>query len=82
MTPGIGGTIGTEMDVLTATEIVEQCKIPVAIATAVITVLMIPVKMVAMSALFTKTDKYWNPNRLAAKARHRQMIDRLKNHKV
>ena len=49
------------MDVLTATEIVEQCKIPVAIATAVIN---------------------WNPNRLAAKARHQQMIDRLKNRKV
>ena len=59
----------TEVDVLTAMEIVEQCKQPVAIGTAVLMIVMIPLKMMAMFALFTKAEKMFNPARLAVKGR-------------
>lgn len=72
----------TEVNVLTATEMVEQCKIPVAIATAVITVIIVPVKMIAMFVLFTKIDKAWGPDRLAAKLRHREKIGRQMKRQV
>lgn len=66
----------TEVDVLSATEIVEQCKLPVAIGTAMTMVGMMPVHAVGMFVLFAKIEKMWNPIRLAAKARQRQMVAR------
>ena len=69
----------TEMDVLTATEIVEQCKVAVAVANAVGLVVMMLVHMTGMFVLFTKMEKMLNPSRLAAKARHQEMINRLYN---
>ena len=69
-------TTVTEMDVLSATELVEQCKIPVAIGTAMTMVAMMVLHAIGMFALFIKIEKTWNPSRLAAKIRQQKMVAR------
>ena len=75
-------TTVTEMDVLSATELVEQCKLPVVIGTVMTTVAMMLVHAIGMFALFTKIEKMWNPSRLAAKIRQQKMVARRNNRQV
>ena len=82
VTAGPPVTTVTEVNVLTGTELVEQCKQPVAIATAVTMMVMMPVHMVGMFALFTKIEKMLNPHRLAAKIRQQKMAARRSTRQV
>lgn len=75
-------TTVTEVDVLTATEIVEQCKPPVAIGTAVTMGVMMLVHAIGMFVLFTKIEKMWSPQRLAAKIRQQQVAARRNKRQV
>ena len=75
-------TTVTEVDVLTATEIVEQCKIAVAVANAVGLVAMMPVHIIGMFVLFTKIEKMLNPHRLAAKIRQQKLAARRNTRQV
>ncbi|CAF4317526.1 unnamed protein product, partial [Rotaria sordida] len=70
-------TTTTEMNALSAKEFEEYCKQPVAITNAVSMIVMVPVNIVVMFAFFTKLDKMFNPNRLAAKARHKMLVSRV-----
>lgn len=67
-----------EMDVLTAAEIVEQCKLPVAVANAVTMTIMLPVNIIGMFALFTKAEKMFNPTRIATKMRQKKFSNRVR----
>ena len=50
-------------------ELEEQCRQPVAIATAVTMIMMIPVHIAGMFALFIKAEKLFNPARVASNLR-------------
>lgn len=54
------------MHVLTREELVEACQQPVAVGTAVTAIGMIPINIVAMFTLFTKTDQLFKPAHLMA----------------
>jgi hypothetical protein len=53
------------------------CKQPVAIMTVVSMVVMIPIKFMAMFALFTKLDGSFNPERIRAIQRRKSFVQRL-----
>ena len=57
------------MKVLTAKEMEEQCRQPVAITTAVSSVAMCVVHVIGMFVMFTNIEKMFNPSRLAAQAK-------------
>ncbi len=67
----------TEMDVISAKRFEEECKQPIAIATAVSMLVMVPVNILGMFALFTRLDNIFNPNRIAAKVRQRKFLNRI-----
>ena len=68
----------TEMDVLTATEIVEQCKVAVAVANVVAMMTMVPVNIIGMFAMFSKAEKMFNPVRKAAALRQKKFANRVR----
>lgn len=81
MTPITAVATTTEMDVLTAADMVEQCKISIAVATTVTMTIMLPVNIIGMVAMFTKAEKMFNPNRIAAKTRQKKFSNRVRPQK-
>jgi hypothetical protein len=66
-----------EVDVMTPAELEEACRQPVAIGTAVSMLLMLPVNVAAMFALFTKMNSIFNPNHISANQRRKQFTRRV-----
>ena len=77
MTTAAATTTVTEMTVISPKDYEEQCKQPVAIATAATMAVTVILRMVAMFSLFTKLDKMFNPNRLGAQVRQEQFFKRV-----
>ena len=57
------------VNVMSPKDHVETCTQPVAVATAVTMVFMVPVKMFAMFTMFTKINKMFNPAHILANQR-------------
>ncbi|CAF4107906.1 unnamed protein product, partial [Rotaria sordida] len=74
VTPTTTPTTTTEMEVLSAKDFEEYCKQPVAMTTVATMLVMGVVQFIGMFAFFTKLDKIFNPNRLAAKPNDRLAI--------
>ncbi|CAF4849818.1 unnamed protein product [Rotaria sp. Silwood1] len=70
-------TTETEMNVMSAKDFEEYCRQPVAIANAVSMIVMVPINIIGMFTAFTKFDKMFNRNRLAANARHKMFVSRV-----
>jgi hypothetical protein len=69
------------MDVLTAKELEESCKIPVLVGTLLCHVVFIPVKMIGMFSIFVRIEKRFNPHRIAANQRSQAFLARLSPNK-
>ncbi len=67
----------TDMNVITPKDFEEQCKQPIVIMTAVSMLIMIPVNILGMFAFFTRLEKMFNPNRIAATIRQRKFANRV-----
>jgi hypothetical protein len=68
-TPGV--------DILSPKELEEQCRQPVAIMSVLTMLGTLPVNILSMFSLFTKMEKMFNPNRLAAAARRAKLGNRV-----
>lgn len=70
-------TVVTDMSIITPKGFEEQCLGPIAIMTATSGAVMSLVHVLGMFLIFTKIDKMFNPNRMAAAARQQQFFERL-----
>jgi hypothetical protein len=66
-----------EVNVLTPQEYEQQCKQPIAIASALLMLVMASINMVSMFAMFTKLEKLFNPHRLATKVRQHKFKNQV-----
>lgn len=67
----------TEMSVISAADMVEQCKVPIAITNVLTMGVMGVINMLGMFSMFTKLEKMHNPARIAAKIREKRFRNRV-----
>lgn len=78
MTTGTLSATVPEMDVISAKRFEEECKQPIAIATATSMLVMAVVKIISMFALFTKLNKAFNPSHISARLRQKNFVNRVR----
>jgi hypothetical protein len=67
---------------LTPQQYVEQCKQPVAITAALSVLVITPLHVLGMFAMFTKLEKMFNPSRIAANVRQKKLANRAGRRRV
>lgn len=70
-------TTVTQLEVISPQGYEAACKLPIAISTAVLMIVMLPINVIGMFTLFTKIEKMFNPNRIQASQRQESFTNRL-----
>jgi hypothetical protein len=62
--------------VISAKDFEDACRVPVGVFNAVLFMMMLPINVIAMFALYTKIAKTFNPNQIQAGLRQKIRNDR------